>query len=336
MKSMVQVNDLRRHFGPVAAVDGLSFSIPEGSVVGMVGANGAGKTTTLRILATLEHPDSGTAEVGGYSCVDDPVEVRRLIGWMPDNVPVSSSMLVIDYLDFFARASGLRGAARSSRLSEVLAFTDLEPLADRITQVLSKGQRQRLSLARTLIHDPQLLILDEPAAGLDPKARVEFRNLVHLLRQRGKTLIISSHILSELGEMCDFLVFVDAGRVVFSGTASELARASKPQGAPSALPPDLPGVAVAPASDVTATVVDLQVVARRGELAAHLASLPGCRVVSESPAGLRVEFADGAPEALAAQLRALCELGFAIYGFAPKEVRLEDAFIEVLKRQPQR
>jgi ABC-2 type transport system ATP-binding protein len=220
----LSVRGLKRRFGSVQAVDGVSFDISAGQVVGLIGANGAGKTTLMRILATLDEPEHGTVHLGGVNVIEQPTVVRRQLGWMPDHVGLYRDTTVGDYLDFYARAHGFRDGELVQRLSDVVEFTELGTLLDRPADALSKGQTQRLSLARTLLNDPEFLILDEPAAGLDPKARLEFKNLVRLLRERRKTLLISSHILSELGEMCDSLLFMDRGRMVHHGDTDSLRR----------------------------------------------------------------------------------------------------------------
>jgi ABC-2 type transport system ATP-binding protein len=224
--SALKVDQLHRSFGPLKAVDGVSFEIPHGSVCGFVGANGAGKTTTMRILATLDYPTSGSAEVCGMDVIQRPSDVRRLIGWMPDQFGNYEHMTVIEYLDFYARALGYKGKERKQRIGEVMEFTDLVALADRFSNKLSKGMTQRLGLGRALLHDPQVLVMDEPAAGLDPKARVELKHLIRVLAKEGKTIFISSHILSELGEMCDSLLFINHGRIVHHGDAETLKRGS--------------------------------------------------------------------------------------------------------------
>ncbi|WOO39713.1 ABC transporter ATP-binding protein [Rubellicoccus peritrichatus] len=220
--SLVEVDSIYRAFGNVQAVNGLSFSIDQGQIVGFIGANGAGKTTTMRMMVTLEVPDSGAIRICDMDVLDHPREVRKLIGWMPDHFGGYPNMDVLEYLDFYARAFGLKGKERRRQLDDILAFTDLDVLAERPCDRLSKGQTQRLCLGRALLSDPEILVLDEPAAGLDPKARIEFKNLVRLLADRGKTLFISSHILSELGEMCNHLLFIDQGRQVHQGTADSL------------------------------------------------------------------------------------------------------------------
>ena len=198
--SAILVQNLYRYFGQLKAVDGISFEVPHGSVCGFVGANGAGKTTTMRILATLDYPTMGSAEVCGINVVHHPDKVRSLIGWMPDHFGNYDNMTVLEYLDFYARALGFKNDERRSRILEVMEFTDLGPLSDRLSNKLSKGQTQRLGLGRALLHDPQILIMDEPAAGLDPKARVELKHLIRILAEEGKTIFISSLSLIHISE----------------------------------------------------------------------------------------------------------------------------------------
>jgi ABC-2 type transport system ATP-binding protein len=214
---------LNRFFGDLKAVNNVSFRAYPGEVLGFIGPNGAGKTTAMRILATLDMPTAGDAFVRGYSVVDDPDEVRKLLGFMPDSFGKYMNMNVVEYLDFFARAYGFRGAKRRDAIERVLVFTELRKLAEKSIDTLSKGMSQRLGLGRTLIHDPEVLILDEPAAGLDPRARVEVRELIHLLAtEMNKTVLISSHILTELGEICDAAAIIEAGKILASGTIDEI------------------------------------------------------------------------------------------------------------------
>ena len=309
----LQVRELARAFGGVKAVNGVSFELAAGQVAGLIGANGAGKTTTMRILATLDLADHGTISLGGVDIVEYPNEVRRRIGWMPDHFIPYKDTAVSDYLDFFARAHGLHGAELERRVAEVADFTDLVPLADRPMDKLSKGQTQRLCLARTLLNDPEFLILDEPAAGLDPKARLEFKNLVRVLRDRGKTILISSHILSELGEMCDTLVFMDRGVVMHHGDTDSLRR----------------GTTMAGASAINITV--------HGDvtpLMNWLAVRPGWKVVELRRDGARAEFGNASTETLAAELRRLIADGVAVVDFHREMRRLEEAFVEMLRDPP--
>ena len=218
----VEVVGLRKTFGKTVAVNDIGFRIPSGHVFGFVGPNGAGKTTALRIMATLDEPDRGDVLVNGRSIVDYPEEGRRLIGFMPDALPESMDITAHEYLDFFARAYGLKGNALERRVEETEKFTGLYPFRDKTLAALSKGMKQRVSLGRALVHDPALLLLDEPAAGLDPRARIELKEMIHALAQQGKTLLISSHILSELAEMCSGVLIIERGNLLRQGTLSEI------------------------------------------------------------------------------------------------------------------
>ena len=207
----VRVNNLKRYFGGTKAVDGVSFSFSSGHIVGFVGPNGAGKTTTMRILATLDEPTEGDATIDGVSVVDEPEKARRLVGFMPDTLPTHRDMTVHEYLDFFARAYGLRGANRNALVERVEEFTNLTGINRKFLRDLSKGMKQRVSLARSLVHDPPVLVLDEPANALDPRARIELRELLKILADQGKAILVSSHILTELAEMCNGVVIVEQG-----------------------------------------------------------------------------------------------------------------------------
>lgn len=224
----LEVRGLHRHFGKLKAVNNVSFKAYKGQVIGFIGPNGAGKTTAMRILATLDTPTAGDCYVCGYSVVDDPDKVRRLLGFMPDAFGKYPNMNVQEYLDFFARAYGFHGDRRKDAVRRVMEFTELDGIQDKPIATLSKGMSQRLGLGRTLIHDPQVLILDEPAAGLDPRARVELRELIKLLStELDKTVLISSHILTELGEICDSAAIIEAGKILVSGTVAEISRAQR-------------------------------------------------------------------------------------------------------------
>ena len=213
----VKVDSLTKTFGTLRAVDSLSFALGHGEVWGFIGPNGAGKTTTLRMLATIENPDGGDAWFNGYSIVQDADVVRPLMGFMPDFFGSYPDMLVSEYLDFFARAYGLRGRGRRQRVADLVDFVELGPLLTKKVTALSKGMRQRISLARTLVHDPELLLLDEPAAGLDPQARRDLRELLRVLAAEDKTIFISSHILSELEGLVDKVIIIDDGKLLYSG-----------------------------------------------------------------------------------------------------------------------
>jgi ABC-2 type transport system ATP-binding protein len=220
--SLLEVKGLRRDFGALRAVDGVSFALEAGTILGFIGPNGAGKSTTMRILATLDAPTQGEVLLDGHSLVDAPDRVRPLIGYMPDRYGTYDDVTVWEFLDFFARAYGLKGAVRKQRVASVMEFTGLHPLKDKLTSALSKGMKQRVALGRTLLHDPKLLILDEPADGLDPRARIELRELLRALADQGKAVLISSHILTELAEICDTCAIIEQGRLLATGKVGEL------------------------------------------------------------------------------------------------------------------
>jgi ABC-2 type transport system ATP-binding protein len=219
---MLQVEGLIKDFGPLRAVDNLSFQLDKGRICGFVGPNGAGKTTTMRIIATLDEATAGQVHVDGMSVFEHPYEVRRKIGFMPDHYGAYPSLTCEDYLEFYARAYELDRDTRRTRIAGIMEFTGLDRIAQKEVESLSKGMRQRLNLGRALINDPKLLVMDEPAAGLDPRARVEFRYLVRTLAERDKTVFISSHILTELAEICDYILIIDEGRDVVFGRFEDI------------------------------------------------------------------------------------------------------------------
>jgi ABC-2 type transport system ATP-binding protein len=222
--AIVRSQGLVKRYDRTVAVAGLDLAIEPGEIFGLVGPNGAGKTTTLRMLATLLRPSAGTAEIDGWSVTGNPDEVRRVIGFMPDVFGVYDDMKVWEYLDFFARCYGLPAAARRRMIADLLELVDLGDRRDDYVQTLSRGMEQRLCLAHALVHDPKVLLLDEPASGLDPRARVELRELLRELRALGKTILISSHILPELEELCTSVAIVDHGKVLAQGRISDIER----------------------------------------------------------------------------------------------------------------
>lgn len=224
---MIDVEHLYRRFDDVVAVRDLSFTVPEGSICAFLGPNGAGKTTTMRILATLEMPSAGTVRVGPHDAVSEPQAVRRLLGYMPDDPGTVEDLLVDEYVELFARIRGLHGDARRREVERVVAFTGLGRLLRRPVEGLSKGERQRLSLTRALLGQPRVLLLDEPAAGLDPRARVELREALKGLARLGVTVLISSHVLTELAELVDRAVIIANGELKFAGTLDELNRMAR-------------------------------------------------------------------------------------------------------------
>ncbi|WP_312469278.1 ABC transporter ATP-binding protein [Neobacillus sp.] len=219
---MIEIVDLTKRYGKFTALDSLNLTIEKGSVFGFVGQNGAGKSTTFSILATLLSPTSGTAYINGYNISKEPKAVRRQLGYMPDFFGVYDQLKAVEYLDFYGASYGISQSERSKLIPQLLELVNLTHKQDSYVDVLSRGMKQRLCLARSLIHDPEVLILDEPASGLDPRARVEMREILKELKNMGKTILISSHILPELAEMCDSIGIIDQGRLVAQGSVAEI------------------------------------------------------------------------------------------------------------------
>ncbi|MES2569287.1 MAG: ABC transporter ATP-binding protein, partial [Verrucomicrobiota bacterium] len=222
MEPLIQIQNLRHIYKTHVALGGVSFTVHRQSIHGFVGPNGAGKTTTLKVLSTLLHPQSGSVTVFGQDIVAMRKEVRRKIGIMPDHFSMYRQMTVFEYLDFFGAAYGLGQSERDKVIGDVLALTDMDGRKDDLISGLSRGMQQRVSLARVLVHDPDLLLLDEPASGLDPRARIELMEILEELRRLGKTIFISSHILSELATLCDHVTILDRGLVKYTGSMSGL------------------------------------------------------------------------------------------------------------------
>ena len=224
MSAIVHAAGLVKRYDRTLAVAGLDLDVEEGEIFGLVGPNGAGKTTTLRILATLLVPDAGDGEIAGFSLRRNPNDVRRVLGFMPDSFGVYDDMKVWEYLDFFARCYGIPADRRRRMIGDLLDLVDLGPKRDTYVQGLSRGMQQRLCLAHALVHDPRVLLLDEPASGLDPRARVELRELLRELRALGKTILVSSHILPELEELCTSVAIIDRGQVLAQGRVADIER----------------------------------------------------------------------------------------------------------------
>jgi ABC-2 type transport system ATP-binding protein len=303
MTQLLEVIDLTRRYGDVTAVAGASFTVGAGEIWGFIGPNGAGKTTTMRVCATLDLPDQGDVLLDGRSVVLDPRRARQRIGYMPDRLGAYSSTTVWEYLDFFGRCVGLRGTERADRIASVLDFTDMTEFVERPSDGLSKGMSQRLCLAKTLLHDPDLLILDEPAAGLDPRARVELRDLVRSLAATGKGVLISSHILSELSEVCDGVVVIERGRVVRAGSLDQLSSALREH-----------------------QMLYVRTLEPRAELERALAESVGVMDVRPERGGVIVTFG-GDELAIAALLAALVERGLRPVEFQWHAVDLEELFL---------
>ena len=222
MSAAIRTVGVRKQFGSLVAVSDLELEIPAGSAFGLIGPNGAGKSTTFAMLATLLKPTAGTIEVAGHDPVRSPRDVRRHLGYMPDVMGVYDNLRVDEYLEFFAASYGIDRAAWPALIDGLLELVDLGVKREAMVDSLSRGMKQRLSLARALVHDPDVLILDEPASGLDPRARIELRSLLAELRAMGKTVVISSHILAELEEMCTHVAILELGRLLASGTPSDI------------------------------------------------------------------------------------------------------------------
>ncbi|ATB28753.1 ABC transporter ATP-binding protein [Melittangium boletus] len=320
--SLLEVKGLRRDFGELRAVDNVSFELEAGTILGFIGPNGAGKSTTMRILATLDTPTAGEVMLEGYSLVDRPDQVRPLIGYMPDRYGTYEDVTVLEFLDFFARAYGLRGSARQRRLASVMDFTGLGPLSHKPTNSLSKGMKQRVALGRTLLHDPKLLILDEPADGLDPRARIELRELLRALADQGKAVLISSHILTELAEICDTCAIIEQGRLLATGRVADLLAQAA-------------GTVVAELSVRLFPGAEGEAVWARTERL--LLEQPRVKEVTREGDALRVRLEhEGAKaawmdEAAAQLLAVLVGAGVPVCAFGHRERNLEDAFMHVTK-----
>jgi ABC-2 type transport system ATP-binding protein len=214
---MIETRDLTKMYGELYALDRLTLMLERGDVYGFIGPNGAGKTTTMRILATLLTPTWGEATVCGYSIYNGAKDIRRVMGYMPDFFGVYDDMKVVEYLEFFAAAYRIKGPQRRKKCEQVLELVDLGYKRDALVTSLSRGMTQRLGLARVLLHEPQVLLLDEPASGLDPRARIEMRGLIKELRNMGKTIMLSSHILPELADICNKIGIIERGKLLFDG-----------------------------------------------------------------------------------------------------------------------
>jgi ABC-2 type transport system ATP-binding protein len=329
--SLLNVKGLSRHYGLLKAVDDISFTVEEGTILGFIGPNGAGKSTTMRIIATLDVPTAGSVFLDGKSVVDAPDQVRPLLGYMPDRYGTYDDMTVLEFLDFFARAYRLKGAERKKRVDSVMEFAGLAPLADKLTVDLSKGMKQRVALGRTLLHDPRLLILDEPADGLDPRARIELRELLKALAAQGKAVLISSHILTELSEICDTCAIIEQGRLLATGPVAEILQSTAGTAPHTELQLKLFGSG--PALDEAAKKAERLLLEQ--PLVKNVA-VDGARVL------LSVELPKGtapAPgwneEAAARLLKVLVAADLPVCSFQARELDLEDAFMTVTQGKVQ-
>jgi ABC-2 type transport system ATP-binding protein len=345
----IRVRHLWHRFGRMEVLRDVSFDVNEGEIFGFIGPNGAGKTTTIRIMATLLDPMAGKVEIDGLDVTVDPHAVRRVIGYMPDHAGVYERVTVREYLEFFAEAYRVPTAGTTYAVVEaVMELTDLTKLRDRLVATMSKGMKQRLQLARTLLHDPKVLILDEPASDLDPRARIEIRDLLVELRSMGKTIFLSSHILTELADVCTSVAILERGRLVVSGPIADIARRleaararPQPEPVPSApeapLPTtaDVPRAAAAPTPTAATRNVRIKALAPGEAVYAALVTLPGIQSVAPGPGGAVVVRYVGDDQAVAAMVRALVASNVPVVGVEPERNELERIFLEVTQGEIQ-
>ncbi len=304
---MIEVKTLTKRYDDYEAVRSISFTVEKGDIFGFIGPNGAGKTTTIRIVSTLLDLTAGDVRVAGHSVISHPDKVRRALGYMPDLFGVYDRVTVWEYLDFFGSAYGLHRRERSKIIDDILQLTDLLELREKLCVNLSKGNKQRLCIAKTLIHDPQVLVLDEPASGLDPRARIEFRALLKELKAMGKTIFLSSHILTELSEVCNAVAILEKGRIAASGSIETITN---------------------------------KLHARRGYTLTVLDRLPDAQAILDKcglctdikPNGTSIQFSfEGEAAALAGVVKAIAAADVPIVGLAEDKQNLEDLFMQLTR-----
>ncbi len=316
---MIETINLTKRYADLVALDNLNLAVNAGDCFGFIGPNGAGKTTTIKILATLLKPSSGQAMIDGLTVGYQNRQIRPLIGYVPDFMGAYQDMVVTEYLEFFAACYNIHGPARKKVVQDVLDLTDLNYKADAEVNSLSRGMQQRLSVARVLLHDPKVLLMDEPASGLDPRARVEMRELLKELKRMGKTIIISSHILPELAEICNVVGIIERGQLLYSGTVQEALRRAR-----------------------MGHVVQVAVSARHADAATVLSKLPGVSKITvqegQGPiiAGiasplLSIAFDPAARVDVSDIPNVLVNSGFRITQFSEETVNLETAFMRLTK-----
>jgi ABC-2 type transport system ATP-binding protein len=305
---MIEVINFTKRYGDFVAVDNLSFAIGKGEIFGFIGPNGAGKSTTIRFLATLLRPTAGEGRVAGFSVTAEPMAVRRVIGFMPDDFGVYDGMKVWEFLDFFAVAYEIPRSYRKKIIGEVLELLDLTHKRDDYVNGLSKGMKQRLCLAKTLVHDPPVLILDEPASGLDPRARLEMKALLNELKQMGKTILISSHILSELADFCTSIGIIERGKMLAAGNIREIQARIRSH-----------------------RVLKVRVTNETTERAAELLRVDSSiRMVETFDHTVTAEF-EGEDQDMARLLDRLVAAGVSVQSFAEEPLSLEEVFMMITK-----
>lgn len=304
---MIELNDFTKVYGELTAVDHLNLRIPQGEMFGFIGPNGAGKSTTIRFLTTLLKATEGGGTVNGFSVNDQPMEVRRSIGYMPDSFGVYDGMRVWEFLDFFAAAYQIPRARRKQVIGDVLELLDLTYKRDDYVSGLSRGMKQRLCLAKTLVHDPPVLVLDEPASGLDPRARLEVKALLKELRKMGKTILISSHILTELADCCTSIGIIERGTLLMHGPINEVYR-----------------------KIMGNSTVEVRFLEKMETGLAVIRSFDATRNVDVFDHQATVELECGS-EGVAELLETMLSQGVRLHSFAEKEPTLEDVFMMVTK-----
>jgi ABC-2 type transport system ATP-binding protein len=305
---MIEVSHFTKRYGDFVAVDDLSFSIGKGEIFGFIGPNGAGKSTTIRFLATLLRPTAGEGRVAGFSVTAEPMSVRRVIGFMPDDFGVYDGMKVWEFLDFFAVAYEIPRSYRKKIIGEVLELLDLAHKKDDYVNGLSKGMKQRLCLAKTLVHDPPVLILDEPASGLDPRARLEMKALLNELKQMGKTILISSHILSELADFCTSIGIIERGKMLVAGSIQDIQQQIRSH-----------------------RVIKVRILGDQTERAAGmLRDDSSIRTVETYDHTITAEFEGQDPD-MARLLEGLVSCGIVVQSFAEEPLSLEEVFMMITK-----
>ncbi len=309
--AVICVRNLTKQFGNFYAVNKVSFDVAAGEIFGFIGPNGAGKTTTIRMLATLLEPDDGTAWIDGLCIRTKQQEVRRKIGYMPDYFGVYEGVTVWEYLDFFARAYRIPVKSRNRIIEDCMALTDFSKLREKLVASLSKGMAQRLCLAKTLLHDPKVLILDEPTSGLDPRARIEFRSLIKELSNMGKTIFISSHILTELSECVTSIGIIEKGEMVVSGSPQEIARKMS-------------------SSATLRIMIGIHQGRRLAEAAQILKDLPKVQHVQEKQLGLEIEY-QGQAEEVYLVLKPLVMADIPVVSVEQSTQNLENIFMNLTK-----
>jgi ABC-2 type transport system ATP-binding protein len=305
---MIEVSNFTKRYGDFVAVDNLSFAIDKGEIFGFIGPNGAGKSTTIRFLATLLRPTAGEGRVAGFSVTSEPMAVRRVIGFMPDDFGVYDGMKVWEFLDFFAVAFEIPRSVRKKIIGEVLDLLDLTHKRDDYVNGLSKGMKQRLCLAKTLVHDPPVLILDEPASGLDPRARLEMKALLTELKQMGKTILISSHILSELADFCTSIGIIERGKLLAAGSMQQIQQQIRSH-----------------------RVLKVRVLGETTERAAEILRNDSSILTVESyDHTVTAEF-EGQDQDMARLLDRLIDGGISVQSFAEEPLSLEEVFMMITK-----